>query len=179
MKFSSKYLKFILYKNITNKNNNNSIFKKIKSLLILLIIIIFCIKKESNKMNLVIPITLKDFYKIKNNFKYHQKFIEGINNLVLIGDKNIETLIQNNSFFLGFPYNFINEKDLIDVDKIKKIIIEKNNESAPRSGWYIQQFLKMEYYKICQDKYYLIWDADTIPVKKVKMFNFNINLFLM
>jgi hypothetical protein len=31
----------------------------------------------------------------------------------------------------------------------------------------------MEYYKICKDKYYLIWDADTIPVKRVKMFNLN------
>ena len=29
----------------------------------------------------------------------------------------------------------------------------------------------MEYCKICQDEYYLIWDSDTIPVKKVSMFN--------
>ena len=31
----------------------------------------------------------------------------------------------------------------------------------------------MAYCNICQDKFYLIWDSDTIPVKKVKMFKNN------
>ena len=35
----------------------------------------------------------------------------------------------------------------------------------------------MIYCNIFQDKYYLIWDSDTIPVKKVNMFNNNGNPF--
>ncbi len=41
-----------------------------------------------------------------------------------------------------------------------------------RAGWYFQQFLKME---ICNHPgigdYYLIWDADTIPLKKLSFFD--------
>ncbi len=29
----------------------------------------------------------------------------------------------------------------------------------------------MQYCKLCKDKYYLIWDCDTIPIKKVNMFS--------
>ena len=29
----------------------------------------------------------------------------------------------------------------------------------------------MQFSRVCLDKYYLIWDSDTIPVKEVKMFN--------
>ena len=29
----------------------------------------------------------------------------------------------------------------------------------------------MQYSKICKQKYYLIWDSDTIPVKKINMFS--------
>ncbi len=29
----------------------------------------------------------------------------------------------------------------------------------------------MNYCQICKQKYYLIWDSDTIPIKKVKMFS--------
>ena len=91
----------------------------------------------------------------------------------MIGNDGIESLIKEKNFSLNFPITFINEKALLDVDKIKQIIKKRNIYAEKRSGWYIQQFLKMIYCKICQDKYYLIWDSDTIPVKEVKMFKYN------
>ena len=66
---------------------------------------------------------------------------------------------------------FISEKSLIDVDKIKTLIEKRNRKAVRRRGWYIQQFLKMQYCQICKEKYYLVWDCDTIPVKDIKMFN--------
>ena len=39
-----------------------------------------------------------------------------------------------------------------------------------RVGWYLQQFLKMAYSRICKNEYYLIWDSDTIPIKRIQMF---------
>ena len=68
---------------------------------------------------------------------------------------------------------FISEKSLIDVDKIKNLIEKRNRAGVLKSGWYIQQFLKMQYCKICKEKYYLVWDCDTIPVRDVNMFNNN------
>jgi len=160
-------------------------FLKIK-IIILLYIIIFHIKakiklenlneflyNKIDKISLIIPIIAKDFYKINYNFKFYINFIEGIKNVVFIGNEEIESLIKEIKSSLKFPINFINEKILLDVDKIKKLIKNRNETAVIRSGWYIQQFLKMIYCNICQDKYYLIWDSDTIPVKKVKMFERN------
>ena len=124
-------------------------------------------------MSLVIPIIDKDFYKISYNFKFYIKFIEGIKNVIFIGNEEIDNLIKKIKSSLSFPIFFINEKTLLDIDKIKQLIKKRNENAVLRSGWYIQQFLKMIYCKICQDKYYLIWDSDTIPVKKVNMFNNN------
>lgn len=174
MKFKNKFMN-IYYNN----------YIKIKSIL-LINIIIFSFKninklfrlneflnKKNENVNLVIPIISKDFYKIAKNFKYYINFINGIKNVVLIGNEEIESLIKENNYSLNFPINFINEKMLLDVDKIKQLIKIRNITAYKRSGWYIQQFLKMIYCKICQDKYYLLWDSDTIPVKKVKMFKYN------
>jgi len=159
---------------------------KIK-IIILLYIIIFHIKVNVklkyineflyngiDKMSLVIPIIAKDFYKIIYNYKFYINFIEGIRNVVFIGNDEIEHLIKvEMKSSLSFPINFINEKTLLDVDRIKHLIKNRNESAVIRSGWYIQQFLKMIYCNICQDKYYLIWDSDTIPIKKVKMFENN------
>jgi hypothetical protein len=131
------------------------------------------LKNEFDKMSLVIPIISKDFYKISNNFKFYINFIDDINNVVFIGNEETENLIKEMKTSLEFPINFINEKVILDVDKIKELIKKRNETAVIRSGWYIQQFLKMIYCNICQDKYYLIWDSDTIPVKKVKMFKNN------
>ena len=177
-------------------NNNNFIFffyiyKKIFLYLLLsLIIIIFYIFKTENnnnskkdflnknesmkiKLSLVIPIKSRDFEKISRNFKFFKKFIEGITNLVFIGDKKVGKLIKNKQNYFKIPLKFINENALININKVKKLIKKRNKYAIRRSGWYIQQFLKMQYCKICQDEYYLIWDGDTIPVREVKMFNNN------
>jgi hypothetical protein len=117
-------------------------------------------QKKIYKISLVVPIISRDFHKIYNNLKFYINFIDGINNL-----------IKKKNSSINFPIFFINEKFLIDVDKIKQLINEKNKHAIKRSGWYIQQFLKMVYSRLCHDKFYLIWDSDTIPIKKVKMFN--------
>ena len=40
-----------------------------------------------------------------------------------------------------------------------------------RAGWYVQQFIKMQFAKFVKDDYYLIWDSDTIPLKPVELFD--------
>ena len=122
-------------------------------------------------MSLIIPTKSSDFNRMKSNFKFYKKFIVDISNLVFIGNKELEKLLKLNKYMFEIPIKFINENTLIDVYKIKQLIKKKNKKATKRSGWYIQQFLKMNYCQICKQKYYLIWDSDTIPIKKVYMFS--------
>jgi hypothetical protein len=130
-------------------------------------------QKKIYKISLVVPIISRDFHKIYNNLKFYINFIDGIKNIIFIGNEEINNLIKKKNSSINFPIIFINEQFLIDVEKIKQLINEKNKHAIKRSGWYIQQFLKMIYCRLCRDKFYLIWDSDTIPIKKVKMFNNN------
>ena len=66
--------------------------------------------------------------------------------------------------------SIINEDFLVPNDEIIKIFNIRGINETNRIGWYEQQFLKMSYSLICKKEYYLIWDADTIPIKKVNMF---------
>ena len=125
----------------------------------------------SIKMSLVVPIVYKDFQKMKCNFYFYKRYIKGINNLIFIGDKKVEKLIRHKYQNFEIPLNFINENELIDIKRVKNLIKKRNEFATLRSGWYIQQFLKIEYSKFCLDNYYLIWDSDTIPIKDVRMFN--------
>ena len=55
--------------------------------------------------------------------------------MVFIGNEEIESLIKEIKSSLKFPINFINEKILLDVDKIKKLIKNRNETAVIRSGW--------------------------------------------
>jgi len=88
-------------------------------------------------------------------------------------------VITNVSHFEKFqalsPTNLvlINENELFDkfnFQSVAHFLISKLNNSD-RTGWYFQQFLKMEIAKIIKSDYYLIWDADTIPLKPISFFD--------
>ena len=71
----------------------------------------------------------------------------------------------------------INENELIPFDSVHKCMAEKlkdilKGREMPRAvtGWYYQQFLKMQYSSVCKNEYYMVWDGDTIPCRNIKMF---------
>lgn len=78
---------------------------------------------------------------------------------------NIRELIGNNIIF-------IDEDAVIPgmtMGELRKLDIIGFPAAA---GWYYQQFLKMSFAFIEENEpYYLIWDADTIPLKHLKFFN--------
>ncbi len=78
----------------------------------------------------------------------------------------------------GSRLGFVNENEVIPFDDVHKVIADKmqsllNGRELPRgiTGWYYQQFLKMEYSLFCNNEYYMSWDGDTVPCKEVVMFN--------
>lgn len=57
----------------------------------------------------------------------------------------------------------------LDFLKVKQLILKRDKFAIKRTGWYFQQFLKIAYAQICEEEYYLVWDADTVPLKEINM----------
>ena len=96
---------------------------------------------------------------IENSNKYINPSMIYIISPKLDIEKNKKNLQKFTNIFM------IDENELIDIN-----LINFDSYSLPgfpnRKFWYYQQFLKMafSYSKYCVKDYYLIWDADTIPL---------------
>lgn len=67
----------------------------------------------------------------------------------------------------NFDAEVLSEEDVLanwSISDIKKRL----GQFPHRAGWYYQQFLKLAFCKITNEKNYLIWDADTLCIKKPK-----------
>ena len=52
-----------------------------------------------------------------------------------------------------------------------KLLPRMPNECKSRTGWYLQQFVKLAVLKTCRPaENFLIWDADTVPIKMLRFF---------
>lgn len=73
----------------------------------------------------------------------------------------------------GINLFLIDENTLLNNCNLPKIrdYFHQKNKPSDRAAWYFQQFLKMQAHSIVQEKYYLIWDADTIPLKPIFFFD--------
>lgn len=138
----------------------------------------------------LVVITPGDFLRLRSNYTRLVRWLpEG--RIIFIGSDEVDELVAelNESIRLLSQQSeseeisedrlvFVNENDIIPFDDIHKVIAGKmelmlKGQELPRgiTGWYYQQFLKMEYSRICNDEYYMSWDGDTVPCKKVVMFN--------
>ena len=68
---------------------------------------------------------------------------------------------------------------LVPKENLGSIFFKRGIIDTNRLGWYQQQFLKMGYSRICKNDYYLIWDSDTFPTKKIEMFENGTPIFDM
>lgn len=119
-------------------------------------------------MDIVIPISIGDANTIKENKK---KFIDnlGADKIVVIGNQEVKKVLYNEK-----GVEFIDEDcvyDGLSYSNLKSIIQRINPAAGRRTGWYLQQFLKMGYARMCKDNTYLVWDSDTIPLKKFSFVN--------
>jgi hypothetical protein len=120
--------------------------------------------------NVVIPVGYNDCFIIQKNLYWIRRNIKCNMIYLLTSKKNFllfkKSLLKKNNAFL------IDENKLLpglNVKKIKKILAELF-PSYP-FGWYYQQFLKMAFaLSAYAGKYYLIWDADTIPIREIVFF---------
>jgi hypothetical protein len=90
------------------------------------------------------------------------KFIDSEKYTVIVPKKDL-SLFKKNS---PAEYKILSEEFYIP--KFINNLLDKSVKSKTKVGWYIQQFLKFSALEeISDDKFALIWDADTIPLKKL------------
>ena len=91
-----------------------------------------------------------------------------IKNIYVIGPETINENIKREN---DTRIIFVNENELADVSGIREIYSGRTKINPGRAGWYIQQFIKMNFARYTSDDYYLIWDSDTFPVKRTEFFS--------
>lgn len=125
--------------------------------------------------DLVVPIVKKDLESFNMALKYWMKYLP-IKRIVLVGKKDIEREVNK---YGTENIIFFDEEQLLPYNEVCRAIemVSDNEKCKRRTGWYLQQFLKMKYATICQDEYYLIWDSDTIPLKPIIMFDGEVPFF--
>ena len=116
----------------------------------------------NNKFNLVIMVTQKDLGILSISVPYIKKYITP-QKIICVSQKSNEDKIRQlecvfedeDNVFPGMDYQAISN------------LIKGRGGNVQRTGWYFQQFLKMAYSFKCQTEYYVVWDADTIPLNNI------------
>lgn len=128
---------------------------------------------ECRRYKLIVPTIPKDIRYLIYNVDVLYEYLP-INSICVIGSDEIKPMLPNDK-----GIEFIKETDIVDFGAVKKYIINRTGkeEDGKRTGWYVQQFIKMGYSRLCNDDYYLLWDSDTVPVKPVKMFDGSVPFF--
>ena len=102
----------------------------------------------------------KDFPKLERNIPQYKACISGA--VTVIGKASLRQPCQR----AGLA--FIDEDALYPSLTYKAVehILRMRAGDVSRTGWYFQQFLKMAFAFTCTEPYYLLWDADTIPLHR-------------
>jgi len=123
----------------------------------------------------LIIVTAKDYERVQN--QYHRLVADlPARRIFFVGGEEVADLVKTSG--LGEKVGFINENAILPFEAVHKVMAKAlesllQGRELPRgiTGWYYQQFLKMQYARMCGDSYYLMWDGDTIPCGSFSMFH--------
>jgi hypothetical protein len=86
---------------------------------------------------------------------------------VIVPDGEVRVFMENTPP----SFHVLSENDYLGSFK-EQLLTKLPDENRSRFGWYLQQFIKLNALnEIRSDETFLIWDADTIPVKKLSFKN--------
>lgn len=119
----------------------------------------------NNKFTMVCPAIPDDVDKLVQNSGIFFKYLP-IDKICVIGPNKVQQLLPTSNH----RFIFIDESTIVSFDKVAAILDDILGNHG-RTGWYLQQFIKMSYSLMCEEDYYLLWDSDTIPLKKIEMFD--------
>ena len=130
------------------------------------------------KFDVLVPIIKEDLQVCSYLLPFWERYLP-IRNIVFVGPKSLESEVDK----LGRSNcEYIDEDTIIKFSELRNIIedyTQGDEASIKRTGWYLQQFIKMQYAFLCKDEYYLIWDSDTMPLHTIEMMEGNTPIFHM
>ena len=91
-----------------------------------------------------------------------------IKNIYVVGPESIAERVRSEN---DNRLIFMNENEFVDVQRIRELYSSRTDKNTGRAGWYVQQYIKMQFARFTNDEYYFIWDSDTIPLKPVELFD--------
>lgn len=122
------------------------------------------------KHSAIILTTPGDFTRLLGNYPRLLQMLSP-RKVAFIGSSEVGRLLAESE--ISGKAEFINEDEIIPFDEVHRIMmdaLEVKELGRGVTGWYYQQFLKMQYSFLCEDEYYLTWDGDTVPCKLFSMF---------
>lgn len=125
--------------------------------------------------NIIIPVIYRDYSFLKTTIRYVNKYLSP-KTVYIITDLRFKRflpkmILENDNCVV------IDENKLVEGMNLNmlKLLFVKLNRKIMGAGWYYQQFIKMAFAlsKYCDTDYYLSWDSDTIPLRKIEFFDGN------
>lgn len=125
------------------------------------------------KYDAIMPVAFKDYGFLKKSCRYLCENL-GAERIYILTDgrmaRFLPAVIRRNPMFV-----VVDENRLVPGLTYQRIaaIIQSQGRIHTNVGWFFQQFLKMGFAlsEHCRHDYYLSWDADTIPVKRLDFFD--------
>lgn len=118
----------------------------------------------------LIVTTAKDFFRLKSN--YHRLIqLLPARKLIFVGSSEVGRLLLKENY--GERVGFLEEDEVLSFDAVHTVMKKAlgcTELERGVTGWYYQQFLKMQYAFLCEEEYYMVWDGDTIPCRRFSMF---------
>lgn len=127
-----------------------------------------------SEFDALIMVTPADYLRLKRHYVRMADNLPA-RRVLFVGSAKVGELVAASG--LGDQIGFVCEDDILSFDEVHGVMKDVmrdllGGQELPRgvTGWYYQQFLKMQYARICRDAYYLVWDGDTIPCVPFSMF---------
>ena len=132
--------------------------------------------QKDNHFDVLIVVTAPDcqrllgmYRRLIDNYSYGK--------ICFIGNEAVRDVAYSNEKIRDY-ITWVNENDVIAFNDVHQVISKRledvlGGKELPRgiTGWYYQQFLKMQYAFMCKDEYYMVWDGDTLPCRPINMFS--------
>lgn len=125
--------------------------------------------QKYNNVDLVLvsaKLTEDSIFSVYNDY-FKNNLLSGFDNICLITPENPSIDVIG----LGVS-KVILDNEIFDFDLTSTIRKEFFDASVTprRVGWYAQQFIKLFYSYFANSKYFITWDLDTIPLRKIPFF---------
>lgn len=129
-------------------------------------------------IELIIPTIPKDYVRVKRDLGSFFELLP-ISKIIFIGPDALEAPVIEDAVRDGLTDRvfFMNENDIIGFSDLYAAMDRRIRAAGyligenSKPGWYYQQFLKMAYARNCKTEMYMSWDSDTIPLRKISMFD--------